>query len=77
MHARLEVGGEIGGYAVKDRLGEGGMGTVFLAEQRETGELVALKILQAELAQDPEFRRRFERESQLRELAEPPEHHPA
>ena len=64
MHARLEVGGEIGGYAVKDRLGEGGMGTVFLAEQRETGELVALKILQAELAQDPEFRRRFERESQ-------------
>ena len=60
----MEVGGEIGGYAVKDRLGEGGMGTVFLAEQRETGQLVALKILQAELAQDPEFRRRFERESQ-------------
>ncbi|HEX6652411.1 MAG TPA: FHA domain-containing serine/threonine-protein kinase [Thermoleophilaceae bacterium] len=64
MHARVEVGGEIGGYAVKDRLGEGGMGTVFLAEQAGTGQLVALKILQAELAQDQEFRRRFERESQ-------------
>jgi serine/threonine protein kinase len=60
----VEVGQEIGGYAVKDRLGEGGMGTVFLAESRETGELVALKILQAEMAQNEEFRRRFERESQ-------------
>ena len=64
VEARVEIGQEIGGYAVKDRLGEGGMGTVFLAERRETGELVALKILQAEMAQNEEFRRRFERESQ-------------
>jgi serine/threonine protein kinase len=60
---RVELGGEIGDYAIKDRIGEGGMGTVFLAEQKATGELVALKILQVELAEDQEFRRRFERES--------------
>jgi len=64
VQARVEVGQDIGGYAVKDRIGEGGMGTVFLAEARETGQLVALKILQAEMAQNEEFRRRFERESQ-------------
>jgi predicted Ser/Thr protein kinase len=64
VHGRVEVGQEIGGYAVKDRIGEGGMGTVFLAEHRETGQLVALKILQAEMAQNEEFQRRFERESQ-------------
>jgi serine/threonine protein kinase len=61
---RVELGGEIGDYAIKERLGEGGMGTVFLAEAKTTGELVALKILQVELAEDQEFRRRFERESQ-------------
>jgi serine/threonine protein kinase len=61
---RVELGGEIGDYAIKKRLGEGGMGTVFLAEAKTTGELVALKILQVELAEDQEFRRRFERESQ-------------
>jgi serine/threonine protein kinase len=60
---RVELGGEIGDYAIKERLGEGGMGTVFLAEQKATGLLVALKILQVELAEDQEFRRRFERES--------------
>ena len=60
----MEVGQDIGGYAVKDRIGEGGMGTVFLAEGRADGQLVALKILQAEMAQNEEFRRRFERESQ-------------
>jgi serine/threonine protein kinase len=64
VHGRVEVGQEIGGYAIKDRIGEGGMGTVFLAEGREDGQLVALKILQAEMAQNEEFRRRFERESQ-------------
>jgi serine/threonine-protein kinase len=61
---RVELGGEIGGYAIKERLGEGGMGTVFLAEEQATGRTVALKILQVELAEDQEFRRRFERESQ-------------
>jgi serine/threonine protein kinase len=61
---RVEVGQEIGGYAVTGRLGEGGMGAVYLAEQRETGRRVALKILLSEMAQNEEFRRRFVRESE-------------
>ena len=64
MQGRLEVGQEIGGYTIRDRIGEGGMGAVFLAEGRDGGQLVALKILQAEMAENEEFRRRFERESQ-------------
>ena len=60
----MEVGQEIGGYTIKDQIGEGGMGAVFLAEGRDSGQLVALKILQAEMAQNEEFRRRFVRESQ-------------
>lgn len=58
------MGQEIGGYAVTGRIGEGGMGAVFLAEQRETGQQFALKVLLSETASNEEFRRRFERESQ-------------
>jgi hypothetical protein len=39
------------------------MGAVFLAEERETGRQVALKVLLEEMADNEEFRRRFERES--------------
>ena len=41
------------------------MGVVYLAEQRELGRKVALKLLPDELAQDADFRARFERESRL------------
>jgi serine/threonine-protein kinase len=61
---RVEVGQEIGGYAVTGRIGEGGMGAVYLAEERATGRPVALKILLSEMAGNEEFRRRFERESE-------------
>jgi serine/threonine protein kinase len=61
---RVEVGQEIGRYAITGRLGEGGMGAVYLAEQRETGRPVALKILLSEMAASEEFRRRFVRESE-------------
>jgi serine/threonine protein kinase len=61
---RVEVGQDIGGYAVTGRLGEGGMGAVYLAEERATGRPVALKILLSEMAGSEEFRRRFVRESE-------------
>ncbi|WP_030166234.1 serine/threonine-protein kinase [Streptomyces sp. NRRL S-813] len=51
----------IGGYAVERRLGEGGMGTVFLARTRG-GRAVALKVAKPELAVDPVFRERFRAE---------------
>src|SRR3954453_2121061 len=41
------------------------MGVVYLAEQVRLRRYVALKLIVPELAEDDEFRRRFERESQL------------
>ena len=52
---------QIGGYLLTARLGAGGMGVVYLGEA-EDGGLVAIKVLRPELADDPEFRRRFQRE---------------
>jgi predicted Ser/Thr protein kinase len=60
---RIEVGQEVGGYRVTERIGEGGMGAVYRAEKTETGEDFALKVLLAGQADNEEFRRRFERES--------------
>ncbi|MEU2242948.1 protein kinase [Streptomyces sp. NPDC018338] len=52
---------EIGGYALLDRLGAGGMGTVFLA-RAESGRPVALKVVHEQFAADTEFRTRFRQE---------------
>src|SRR4051795_6654172 len=41
------------------------MGVVYLAEQLRLQRRVALKLIVPELAEDDEFRRRFERESQM------------
>lgn len=51
----------LGRYQLTARLGEGGMGTVYLG--RSPGErLVAVKVIHKELAADPTFRQRFARE---------------
>ncbi|MFH8838109.1 MFS transporter [Streptomyces sp. NPDC017868] len=51
----------IGPYRLIARLGAGGMGLVYLGRS-EAGRTVAVKVVQAEYAQHPEFRRRFARE---------------
>ncbi len=58
------IGRTLGHYRIAFRLGKGGMGEVYLAEDTKLNRKVALKILPAELAGDPERRRRFEREAQ-------------
>jgi serine/threonine protein kinase len=59
------LGTDLGPYRIERVLGRGGMGVVYLAEQRELGRKVALKLLPDELANDADFRARFERESRL------------
>lgn len=53
----------IGGYRVLDRLGRGGMGTVFLAEHALLGKRVAVKVLAGGLQGDLSARGRFLREA--------------
>jgi serine/threonine protein kinase len=52
----------IGNYLILDKLGAGGMGTVFKARHRRSGRVVALKVLSATFARDRTAVRRFKRE---------------
>jgi len=54
----------LGKYELLDKVGQGGMGMVFRARHRHMGREVAVKILPAELASEPERLERFEREAQ-------------
>ncbi|WP_412077009.1 serine/threonine-protein kinase [Streptomyces xanthophaeus] len=54
---------EISGYGLLARIGEGGMGSVYLSRTRGSRP-VALKMIRREYAGDPEFRLRFEQEVQ-------------
>ncbi|MBI3725029.1 serine/threonine protein kinase [bacterium] len=53
----------IKGYELMERLGTGAMGAVLKARKKDTGEVVALKILKPDLAKDMEFVQRFNREA--------------
>src|SRR5580704_17156880 len=55
----LLIGQTIGNYLVTQKLGEGGMGSVYLAEHPSIGKKVALKVLHAEFSQNPEVAERF------------------
>jgi serine/threonine protein kinase len=63
--SELPPGTVLGAYRIERRLGEGGMGVVYLAEHVKLARMVALKVLGSELTGDQEFRSRFERESKL------------
>ncbi len=54
---------QIGGYVLLGRLGAGGMGVVYLGRSPR-GELVAVKVVHAQLARDPQFVSRFHSEVQ-------------
>jgi len=60
----LSPGTKLGRYEIRAKIGEGGMGEVFLAEDLELRRKVALKILPAEVAANQERMRRFKQEAQ-------------
>jgi serine/threonine protein kinase len=53
------IGKTVGHYHITSKLGAGGMGEVFLAQDTRLGRKAAIKFLPAELAADPERRQRF------------------
>ena len=66
MGVHLEAGTVFAGdYRVVQQLGAGGMGAVYIVQQKSTGARRALKIMLPHLAANPEARERFEREAKV------------
>src|SRR3954451_12916803 len=61
----LRAGDEFAGHRIEGVLGRGGMGVVYRAVDLRLERLVALKLITPALSADEDFRRRFQRESQL------------
>ncbi len=58
------VGRSVLQYQITEKLGSGGMGEVYKAQDTRLNRFVALKVLPASMAADPERRRRFVQEAQ-------------
>ena len=59
----FDTGTKLGRYEIRSKIGEGGMGEVYLAQDTKLGRKVALKILPAEVATHQERMRRFVQEA--------------
>ena len=57
------VGRAVSHYHILEKIGAGGMGEVYLAEDTKLGRKVALKFLPTQLTKDPEAKKRFVREA--------------
>jgi glutamine cyclotransferase len=67
-----QIGSEVAGYRIVSVLGQGGMGTVYLAEQTSPRRNVVVKLLRADLSRDEAFRQRFVHESEAAASTEHP-----
>src|SRR5438132_1622977 len=61
----LALGSRLGPYEILAPLGAGGMDEVYRARDTRLGRDVAVKVLPADVARDPDRRSRFEREAKL------------
>src|SRR6267143_115061 len=64
MDSPLSSGTKLGRYEIRSKIGAGGMGEVYLAEDTQLRRRVALKILPADIAANQERMRRFVQEAQ-------------
>ena len=60
-HMALERGTRLGPYQIESPIGAGGMGEVYKATDTRLERTVAIKVLPAHVASDPERKQRFER----------------
>jgi len=60
----VETGANLGRYEIRSKLGEGGMGEVYLARDTRLNRDVAVKVLPATYSQDSDRLKRFEQEAQ-------------
>ena len=59
----LSPGTRLGPYEIQSQFGAGGMGEVYKATDTRLDRTVAIKVLLAHVADDPDLRQRFEREA--------------
>jgi len=57
------IGKQLGRYTIQEEIGRGGMARVYRAQDTQLKRTVAIKVLLPQLAVDPEFAERFEREA--------------
>jgi len=77
IEAALGIGAQpkvkqFGPYLVQKKIGEGGMGAVYLATDTRAGSPVALKVLSSALAKDSQYLQRFQREASMASALEHP-----
>src|SRR5207244_1556135 len=65
-------GFNLGNYRILERIGRGGMGTVYLAEHKVMRHRVAIKVMPPEQAEKPAARERFYREARAAALLSHP-----
>ncbi len=70
--ARRRAARRVGGYRLERLLGAGGMGRVYVAVDEVSGARLALKLVNAELLDDPDDRALFQREAEIGARVEDP-----